>query len=289
VILGAVAGRSALTHTERPPRRALIAITVGVVALVLLGGLAAARLLVGRSEREAVSLVRGAPGRARKAKFFAMSLTVSYEAPGQQAKHTESTGELAVDAGRAHLRLFPVLADRQLELVSDAHTLYVSIPYDRQPQHGGARWLRVDAGSVEAAQGAGLGPIPDPLSFLAALGAVKGPLEQLGRRRDDGVDVRVYRGRVSVADLRRRLPVAQARALAGLGRGPLAVEVSIDGDDRPRRETVTAQLGDKGTLTSVLELSRFGEPIVVGIPPLDATIPAPDLATALRVAGGAPG
>lgn len=219
------------------------------------------------AEARALAAVRRAPDRAAQAGPFAVRLTMSLRRSDGTTVSTTTSGRVDPKKRRSSFDLFPVLGDRALQLVSEGRVLFLSIPADRQAAFDGRRWVRVDAGTPQAAFGAGLGPLPDPMTLIDSLAGASSPLTT--ERPEHGV--RRVRLVIDVALASKHLATAQSQALRALERPRLAAEVLLDERGRLRRAIVTVPAASAGTITADLRVDSYGEPILIGIPPRDAT------------------
>lgn len=242
------------TRAARRSRRWL-----GVV-LVALAGIGAA-VLIAPSPPGAEERVRSATRHLHDASPFALHLQMTLEKPDGSTYTVTSNATVDDGSDHAHQELADVIGPGDLEIVTEARKLYVSVPEALQAAVG-ARWLRVDARSRAAARGAGFGPLPDPLTVLHALdGATRVSDETIAddlRHRSFLVDLDAIRTRDEDGEDR-------AAVLAGLGRS-LEGDVWLDADGRARRVHLVADLGDRGRIDALLDVTSIGEPVAFGIP-----------------------
>lgn len=263
---------------------------LAVLALVLLavGLFAGVRSVLDLPQRRAEGAVRNAPDEAYDSGSFNATVSVTYTAPGDAPRTTRATAAVNEESGRAHLELFPVLADDPLDIVSEGRDLYLSIPILRQQEFGGARWVRVEVESDTAARGAGVGPIPDPLTFLDALEGVVRPVEKGKTEKIGEVKAQRYDAEITYRRVAQRLEPAQARVIGGFGLTRIPVSVWIDDDGRPVRARFDFDLKEKGTVEVMLDVTDFGHGILIGIPPRAATLTVGSVEEALRAVSPPP-
>src|SRR5688500_4383743 len=141
-------------------------VLVGAVAVVLLAAIAA--VLLREPVPPTVRRLRGAPSLVHGADPVRLRLELSLVNPDGTMRSVDMESEIDEERDRAHTTLADVIGPGDLELVAQGSVLYLSVPDARQEELG-ARWLRVAADSRAAARGAGVGPLPDPLTVLHAL------------------------------------------------------------------------------------------------------------------------
>jgi hypothetical protein len=235
-------------------------------------------------------LVHAAPEKALSAQRFQMTMTISLVPRRGPARYTTASGQLDAAHARASLLLPDVVSPVPggLRIVSQGDTLYLLLGASRQSGFPGKRWVAVQLDSVAAAQGAAVGPIPDPLSFLAGLRGVTGTVNQSGKATVDGTRTAAYDGVIDLKALLRSLGpdgASQVQALQRLGGPTLPVKVWLDANGRPRQLEARSDLGSEGTIAVQVKFGGFGDPLVIGIPPDDAVVHAPSLSAALAIAG----
>jgi hypothetical protein len=274
---------------KRPRRPSVRPVALAVAAILGLGVVAAAAFL--RRPSAEFERVRDAPAIARETGGFTVAMVMTLvPKDGGPSRSTSATSALDERRQRAHIVLPAVLDPNgaELEVVSQGAVLYLLIPADRRSALGDKRWVRVNAGTPAAAQGAAVPPIPDPLSLLASLEGVVGGVARVGAETPGGVHTTRYRATVDLRTMAKRIGperVALYNALARLNRSRLPVEVWVDERGRPRRLQIEADLGASGRIVADLAIGNFGRPPMIGIPPEDAVVDAADVAEALRTVG----
>jgi hypothetical protein len=271
--------------TPRAARRLFI----GATGVLVVGIVAAGVLVPGFANRRLIDRIATAPDRSADHKYFSMGLRLTLVDAAGTSHFTEGTAEFDAVNDRAHVALPPVVAPQGLDLISQGTILFLSVPTDRQAALDGARWVRVAAVTESAAHGAGVGPVPDPMSVLSLLAGIKGKVHTIGTAKLDGVSVTKYRGAVSIRTMSARVGregAASVRALRRLGRDSLPVEVWLDGDQLPRYVRVVADQRAEGKVIAQLRVGSFGQPILIGIPPNDAVRPATTFSEALSLVAG---
>lgn len=273
-----------MSHAGGPTTRRNLATAISIILLAtVIVGVGQLRRL---PNKRRVEILHAAPLKARETGTISMTMVITLIPKHGETKSTSVSGELNENDERAHISLPPVIGPGGLELISQGAILYLSIPAPSQAALGNKRWVRVNAGSVAAAQGAGLGPIPDPLSFLAGLEGVVGAVHRLGTEKVDGTPTTKYHAVIDLLTMARRIGrgrAEQARALQRLGKRQFPMEVWVDKLGLPRQLKVEANLDEAGSIVAQLKFGNFGQPITIGIPPNDAVVPATSVTEAVRL------
>lgn len=280
-------------HVTRLPRRRRIGRRTQLALLAVIVAVAALSVSLvfshpaGNAAR--LDLIHRAPDVALKAQRFQMTMTISL-VPQQGPVHfTTESGQLDAAHGRASLLLSDVVSPVPggLRVVSQGNVLYLLLS-SVQAQFPGKRWVAVTLDSAAAAQGAAIGPIPDPLSFLAGLRGVEGTVARVGSASVDGTPTTAYKATIDLTAMLRAVGAdgsAHVQALQRLGESVLPVEVWLDSTGRPRQLQVRADLGAQGVIDVEVKFGDFGRPLIIGIPSPDVAVNAPTLAAALSIAG----
>lgn len=268
-------------------RRTRLAVAVAVAASVVLWVSLVSSHNGLNSDR--LSAIRRAPDMALKSQRFEMTMTISLVPRQGPVHYTTESGQLDAAHNRASLLLPDVVSPLPggLRVISQGDVLYLLLTGSGQTRFPGKRWVAVKLDSVAAAQGAAVGPIPDPLSVLAGLRGVEGAVRPAGHATVDGTPTTAYKATIDLnAVLKAVGPdrVAQVQALQRLGSPELPVEVWLDSKGRPRQLKVDADLGAQGSIAVDVKFGNFGRPLIIGIPPQDAVVNAPSLAAALAIA-----
>jgi hypothetical protein len=273
--------REALAYRLRPmPVLRVRRLHVLMAATVLLFAAGLAVLLLPSSEDRRRDALREAPDRVIGHGPVRLALRLSLVDAGGTARTVAMTSEIDAAAERAHTRLAEVIGPGDLELVALGRILFLSVPEARSEALG-ARWLRVDAGSLAAARGAGVGPLPDPLTVLHSLEGTTGDVERVRRSGD----LTLYRFAIAtetLAGLDGSDHEAWAATLLPLG-PRMSGEAYLDGDGFPRRMRLVSDLEARGRIVAVLDIDEIRQGITIGVPPDDATREVETVAEALRL------
>ena len=240
--------------------------------------------VIGNHNKAPVRAIQHAPDRLRKTKWFGLSLEIRLVEADGTVKSTTSTALIDVGSDRVAAQVPAVLGRSDLQLVSQGHITYLSIPNDHRAAFGDARWIRVDSGNAEAAAGARIGDLPGPVAVLDALKATT----KIELSLPSG-SANTTRRRVAV-DLQ-HLPHTQEglaiyQAMIPLGRR-FNVDVTLDTKGRPTDLSITVPVKDQ-RIEMHLVAQDVGQEVVIGIPPDSATVPAATQRDALVMAGASP-
>lgn len=235
-----------------------------------------------------IGAVLGAPDACLATNTFAITMAITLVPEHGASRYTTESAQLDVVHQRAHVALSAVVGPGGLQLVSQGSVLYLSLPASKQAQLGGLRWIEVDTDSPAAAEGAAVGPIPDPLSLLAGLRGLTGRVRRIGSADLDGIKTIAYSGTIDLRAMANAVGSAgssQVQALARLGGPRFPVEVWLDSKGLPRQIELTAGLGARGRIVVEVKFGDFGQPVLIGIPPESAVLHAPSVAAALQIVG----
>jgi len=172
---------------------------------------------------------------------------------------------LSIDAGAT-----PV----QVKTVLDGTTMYLSSPVLSTLLPKGKTWGSVDLRKAARLEGIDLGQISEssPSNVLTMI-ASTGSVTKLGTGTVDGVKATHYRATI---DLSKVPGGAKLEQQTGATTEPY--DVWIGPNDMVVRVTENTKL-DGATSSTTIELSRFGEPVVVQVPSSAETIDITKLAT----------
>ena len=242
------------------------------------------------ADQRGLRLVRQAPDVALQSKRFQMEMAISLVPKHGPTHSTTETAVLDVAHRRASLLLADVVSPRQggWRMVSQDNVLYVLLGPSQARQYPGKSWVSIKLPTAMAAQGAAVGPIPDPLSFLAGLRGVEGSVRRVGSSSLDGTPATGYAAVINMQAMSTAVGpegASQVQALRRLGVPDLPVTVWLDAKGRPREIDVRADLGAQGSIVAQVRFDAFGEPVVIGIPRDADVVHATSLAEALELAG----
>jgi hypothetical protein len=147
-----------------------------------------------------------------------------------------------------------------LDEVSHGTEVYVKADLLTAMLPAGKTWVKLDLAKVAKSAGVGLSSFlsQDPVQALTQLQSLRG-VAKVGETQLDGVSTTHYRGRIDLA-------VLTGTRMVGTGR----YEVWIGGDGYVHRvKAIVMTGGTTSTVTS--DLSAFGEPVSVKLPPASET------------------
>jgi hypothetical protein len=232
---------------------------MGVVVAVLVAVL----LLRGDGGPDVEDLVADAPAAVDAEGTAHLAMTVEVSGEGTDLT-VEGTGGVDFATGAGWFAVD--LLGQQVEMRSDATTLYVR-------RAGDEGWVAVradEAAESGALDAVGSGP-SEAGAFVDLLRGDAGAIEDLGEEEIDGEPVRHLRvemdldSAIAAADASHRAPLEELGALAP-DDGDLPFEVWIDERNLPVRQRLEGRLQGVGLVVTV-DLTDWGVPLVVGIPP----------------------
>jgi len=162
----------------------------------------------------------------------------------------------------------------QLNEVLDGSVVYVSAPSLFSAfLPAGKKWLRIDLATAGKALGLSTAvlAVQDPTSALGQLKAITG-LTEIGTATIGGVATTHFRGTIDAA----KLPADERSTLAKTGTTFGAYDVWVGSDGYVHKvRVVTTTKGARTTAT--VTLSKFGEGVIVSVPPASETVDASKL------------
>lgn len=254
-----------------------------VAALLLVVGVVA--VIGGKGDDgkkvDAAALLSGAPDALRNAGSARTTMSMSIKAGGVSI-NTEARGvtEFATGRGTFSMSLFGT----QIEMRNDGTNIYIRVPAGSSPSVS-KPWISLPVGTMTTGP-TSLGGADSTTAYLDALRGVSGAIETVGSEKVNGVDTTHYHTVVRLADAIAKTPEAmRAQAEAGLkqldqmGLTEMPVDVWMSDDGLPIRQVMTfdaptgvgALAGMKMRLQ--VDLSDFGTPVEVEIPPADQVQP----------------
>ena len=259
-------------HSMR--RRALVAALALPLVVVACGGSKHPAQSSTASSAGAAAAVAAAVDKTTKADSEHLDIVAATKAVGQAVTITGSgdfdgpkkLGKLDATIGLAGIKA-------QLSEVMSGTAVYVSAPaLFSSFLPAGKTWLKIDLATAGKALGlsSAVFAAQDPSSALAQLKAIT-DLQELGTATLGGVQTTHYRGVIDKA----KLPAAESAALAKTGTsfGPYDVWVGSDGYvHKVRVVTISTVSGQSTRTTAAVTLSKFGEGVIVSVPPASETV-----------------
>lgn len=165
-----------------------------------------------------------------------------------------------------------------LDEVLDGTTVYVSSQLFSTFLPAGKTWLKIDLAAAGKTLGVDTSVLAaqDPTEALSQLKALTN-VKQVGAATIGGVETTHYRGAIDAS----KLPAGSSSLLGQTGAsvGPVDVWVGVDGYVHRVRVTSKTAAGTGNVAKTVLTttLSKFGEGVLVAVPPASETVDASKL------------
>ena len=184
--------------------------------------------------------------------------------------------------------------DWKLEAIQDGDTAYIKFPLVADQLPPGKTWIKGDATELSSAHAGQLSQFgslagTDPRDVFGVLKAVSGSIDAVGSEKIRGVETSHYRATIDIARLAKLVPDAQRQSLGGLdqqaaraGLTAIPLDVWIDADQQVRKLAIDLDAKQPGTDASVkaslvVELSDYGTPLDLQLPPADQVVDAATL------------
>jgi hypothetical protein len=213
-------------------------------------------------------------------------LTMAFEIKTPKGTVT-STGSGAADWGNRRTQLTqtisaPGAAPVSVSDVSDGTDFYIQVPPAARPALGGKPWVKLSFAQFVGSRGNS----EDPSQILAVLNAQSSSVTKVGTEQIAGVRTTHYRAQLDLSKVAPGAGPAGQKLLAQLpaltGSSTLPVDVWIDATGKPRQLVYSATLKQPPagaspaasqafpeTTTITLDLSDYGTPVHVTLPPAD--------------------
>lgn len=266
----------------------------------------------GRTEVEAIALLRAAPDLAVDAGSARFEMVFAFDTP-DGLMELSAVGGYSGDAMAMEMDLGSMLAglagqqgeelppgfEEPMQLVVEGETVYLRMPM-LDMLTGTSGWLSAtpeDLGQSGEALGV-TGTATSPTQLLETLRGVADDVEEVGEDTVRGVDTTRYRATIdldavldAIPEEQRAQMETQLGELGAAGVTSLPLEVWVDDDGLPRRmqmelEGVGASMGVPGSATMTMEVFDYGEPYAVEVPSPSEVTP---LVEAMPGLGGALG
>lgn len=157
-----------------------------------------------------------------------------------------------------------------IDEIESGTEVYIRSPLFARIAPGGASWASIDVSKVGKSLGIDVGQLSQtsPTDTLAALEKA-GSVKKIGSETVDGVATTHYQAVVDLSKVPGGSAVAQATHLSAV-----PIDAWIDDNGLPRRMTLsdTVTAGAQSAATRMTwDLSRYGEPVHVTVPPANET------------------
>ena len=290
------------------PRRAillavaLLAVTAGVLAIVLTGGKDTVPISTVAKAAEATNNSGGFKI-AIDGRFNVPQLQRSLPIKGSGALDPKSRRGRLVFESAAGLGVMGGGQGGKVEQIFDGSVIYMKMPAIAKQLGGTKEWLRVDvqkAGQALGIDTSRLGQLGgnDPRQMLDQIRAVSGDIEKAGSEKVRGVDTTRYEAKVDIRKYPDRLPkeqqeqarVAVEQLVDMTGSSTYPMTLWIGDDDLVRRVRIaydfkTPGQDQKGGFSMQMEFFDYGTALDVSPPPAKDVQDLNDLAAAFQ--GGA--
>lgn len=271
------------------PSGSRVPLIIGVVAvLVAVAGGAALFMRAGQEDPQA--RLAAAAGAAEGAGSFRIEMKMEVKARSFGFSFG-GTGAVA-DAKRGLMTMTMEVAGTETQMVSGDGKIYVKLPATGIAAAGGKQWASYPVPSAaNPAAGGDLLSSSNPLAQLRQLGAVDGPIQDLGTETIRGTEATHLRAFVDLRKVSEKtgvtIPPEAAAAMSQLGNVPYDVWLNVD--DLPVRVGFSMELNQppagKVTTSMTMDYFDFGvEGITVELPPASDVFET-DMAGAQRLLG----
>jgi hypothetical protein len=263
------------------PGRTTLHLVLGLVsALLLVVGVVAAVAGKDSSDKrvDAATLLSNAPDAVRHAGSARVSMSVKATGAGMDLSFGGS-GVTEFATRRADFTMS--MLGTKVEIVSDGTTMYFhadGVPASSKP------WASVPLQQFTGQ--ASMGSVDSAAGFVDALrGIGANDIQQLETTEVNGVEATHFRTSISIADAIAAAPPAQRaqaeqslQQLEQLGAGRMPVDVWVTDDGLPVRQVMTFDAKSGGLMPAIgfevrIDLSDFGEPVEIHVPPADQVQP----------------
>ena len=227
-----------------------------------------------------------------------MRATGAIDAEAQQMVMELDMGAMFRDLAEQTGESLPEGLDEPMRVVADGTTMYMQMPF-MSALGAPSGWLSMDLeelGMEADTLGAGA---YDLRGTLETLRGTTGEPEVVGTDEVRGVDTTHYRATIDLAQALEEAPESARAALEqmggaeGLESAELVVDIWIDADGLPRRQSMDmggmfGALGmDAGSATMTIEYFDFGEPVDIEVPSPDEVTPFTEVMGAFGGLGAA--
>lgn len=164
------------------------------------------------------------------------------------------------------------------EVIMSSGDLYVQVPTEAKAVLGGKDWVRIRRDQLDRlSRLGGVGGLTaagtfDPSMTLTYLNSVAADVAVVGSETLQGEPTTHYRGHLSPALLAKQLPAQAQRdevSAAAAHASAVPVDVWTDGQGRLRKLTLVVEESGSDTIVATIELSGYGTPLTLRLPPAD--------------------
>lgn len=278
-------------------RRPIALVLAVVAALLLVVGIVVAA--TGKDDstttKDPLALLTAAPDAVHDAGSAHIAMSMTMKAAGMDIA-IEGSGATEFATRRGTFRMSFLGID--IEMVTDGSTLYAHVPDGGTLPGTTKPWVSVPAASVQGQ--ASFGSAESATGFLDALrGVGAGDIEEVGTEEVNGVKATHFHTTVDLKDAIAAAPESQRaeaeqglQSLEQLGATEMPIDVWITKDGLPVRQVMTFDAKGAGVMPSMsmriaVDLTDFGAPVEVTIPPADQVQQLTDPTELGQLFGGA--
>jgi hypothetical protein len=260
------------------PKRPVALVLALLAALLLVVGVvvAVAGKDDGGSTKNPQALLTAAPDAVRDAGSARIAMSMTMTAAGLDI-YINGSGATEFATHRGTFRMSVLGTD--IEMITDGSTLYARIPDGGRLPGTTKPWVAVPAASVHGQ--ASFGSAESATGLLDALRGVGADIDEVGTEEVNGVTATHYHAVVDLKDAIAAAPEAQRaetqqglQSLEQLGAAEMPIDVWITSDGLPVRQIMTFDAKGAAPMPAMsmkitVDLTEFGAPVEVTIPPAD--------------------
>lgn len=201
-------------------------------------------------------------------------------AVGPMSLSMDGSGDFSTEprAGSMALSFSAMGHGGTIQEVIDGTTIYMSSPLFTRALPAGKKWMKIDLAQLAKAKGINMQSLmsQSPSEGLERLEAA-GTVSEVGTETIDGVATTHYQ--VTNLDPSKLPQGAKLSALGHFIYGPIDVWIGDDNGYVYREKMLISYAvnGQSGDLKMTINLSKFGEPVHVSVPPASETLDASNL------------
>lgn len=249
VLVGCVSGPELASSDQVPPVETVLSSPESDEAAVLLAA-AAAKTSAATSAKLSLLMSMGLPGTPKSAE---VSMDGSFDLKQQRGRLVFDHAGLIEALGSDAEQVSPFLPD---VMIFDGQTVYLRMPDLSRLVSDAKPWVRADSDELDQQSGLGVAGIDqlgqaDPTQLVTLIGALGGPIDDLGVERVRGQNATHYRASVDLSKLASPVPEdqrqtldSQLEELRAYGLNSVPIDVWVDEDGRVVRMRSTFAVPD---------------------------------------------